>query len=236
MLPAQPNYSVIDCVRCLEHLSTSREALGARELAREMQMEPTRAHRMLKTLAHLRMVVQMRDRRYKLGAGAHVLSARGVDTWHVLRERERVLAELRGAVPHRVRAGIYWEGTVAIIWDSERAGTGTAGGVGRYGTVGATESAIGLLMLAEQSEEAERVYWNRPVPGYPDGLPALEAVLRETRIRGYAFCASVREVAPSSLAVTVEDGMTALEIAGAFGEREIGNLVVLLRRTVEQMN
>ena len=78
MLPAQPNRSLMDGIRCLQILSSNPGPLGARELARRLNMETTRAHRLLKTLAHMGMARQNRNAKYMPGPAMHVLAAQSL--------------------------------------------------------------------------------------------------------------------------------------------------------------
>ncbi len=50
-LNAQPNHSLIDGFNVLQALASIDEPIGGRKLARLLDLEPTRANRLLKTLA-----------------------------------------------------------------------------------------------------------------------------------------------------------------------------------------
>jgi len=91
MLPAQPNQSLIDGLACLQQLASEREPVGGRELARDLGLEPTRVHRLLRTLAHLGLAQQDAQRRYRPGPGIHVLAAQAMFGSGLLRRALPVL-------------------------------------------------------------------------------------------------------------------------------------------------
>src|SRR5262245_29763060 len=94
MLPAQPNQSLIDGLACLQALASSSEAVGNRELARALGLEPTRVNRLLKTLAHLGLAEQDAQRRYRPGPAIHVLAAQSLFGSKLIRRAIGPLEEL----------------------------------------------------------------------------------------------------------------------------------------------
>lgn len=62
-LPAQPNQSLMEGIEVLFALVQRGRPAGVRELARELDMTPTRLQRYVATLAHLGLTTQGTDRR-----------------------------------------------------------------------------------------------------------------------------------------------------------------------------
>jgi DNA-binding IclR family transcriptional regulator len=75
MLPRQPNNSVIDGFRCLQHVVTQEKPVGVSQIAADLGMELTRVHRLLRTLSHLGMILQTDSRKYAPGPAISVIAA-----------------------------------------------------------------------------------------------------------------------------------------------------------------
>ncbi len=232
MLPAQPNQSLIDGVRCLKALSLAGKSLGAVEVSRLLKMESTKAHRLLKTLAHLGLAHQGGNRKFQAGPGLSVLAAQSLfnaPLWHTMREP---LQDLQSQLPFEVELGISWEGVVFNFFRSEPE-LRAKWAMGRMELESATRSGIGLVLLScLPQEKVEAVFIGRPVPGYPGGLPSLIKTLRESKSRGYAFVPSANSSENFSLAVAQEDKSYAIGLSGAIKEEEVPDLVMLLRHTL----
>ena len=120
MLPAQPNQSLIDGVRCLQAVATAGVPIGGRELARRLEMEPTRANRLLKTLAAQGFLHQDGDRKYQPGAGMHVLAAQSLHGSGMLQRALPVLARLRRRRPALIVAlGVLWHDQVSYLYHAD---------------------------------------------------------------------------------------------------------------------
>ena len=170
MLPAQPNESLIDGIRCLRALVVGRGPVGAREMARRLQIEPTRVHRLLKTMAHIGLVRQDSERKFRPGAGIRVLGAQSILGWELLKRCVGLLGEIPRRHPHSVAVGVLWEGTVSYLarGEPERWEEGL-----RMTTecVEASETALGMALLSGMREEGvERIYRGATVPGIPEVL------------------------------------------------------------------
>ena len=228
MLPKQPNQSLIDGLTCLQALATAAPT-GVRELARELGMEPTRAHRLLKTLAHLGLAEQTGERKYRAGPGIHVLAATSLYASGLMRRALEPLETLgrRGLI---VALGVRWMDQVAYLY---HAGPGmtTAEGIGRVGPFPASQSGLGLALLAGMDDQAVReLYHLRAVAGFK-GVGVLMAELKTTRVRGYADVQ--REDGDRTLAVGVaaQHGppTVAVGLAGKIGAAKVKGLVAELR-------
>ena len=77
-MSSQPNQSLIDGIRCLQYLVSSDRAIGCRELARLMGINPTRVNRLLMTMAAIGLTTQDEQRRYLPGPGIHALAAQAI--------------------------------------------------------------------------------------------------------------------------------------------------------------
>ncbi len=77
-MSSQPNQSLIDGLSCLQLLASSRKPVGCRELARNLDLNPMRANRLLKTLAEIGLAQQDQKKKYSIGPGIHALTAQAL--------------------------------------------------------------------------------------------------------------------------------------------------------------
>ena len=191
-LPAQPNKSLIEGLEVLLALVQRGDAVGVRELARELGMTPTRLQRYVATLAHLGFAAQGEDRRYRPGAGVHVLSAMSLSASGLAGRALEVLPSLNdlGVI---VALGMLWRRTVSYVYFS-RPGMPAARALGNDSGWPARESVIGLLLLANAPEEILHA-------DFPEEAEALKPKLLEIRKQGFARL--VNDEGEISLAVPV---------------------------------
>jgi DNA-binding IclR family transcriptional regulator len=189
-LPSQPNRSLIDGLAVLQAVASGREPVSSKALAGELALEPTRANRLLKTLAHVGLVHRTSDRRYAPGPGMHVLAAQALFASGLV---QRALGPLEDLSRLRltVAMGVLWRDSVAYLYHWQP-GKDFAEALGRTALYPATRSGIGMALLAAKPEaEVRALYRGREVHGY-SGVRALVADLRETRERGYALVRQAR--------------------------------------------
>ena len=232
MLPVQPNQSLIDGIRCLERVVARGAGVGVRELARDMGLEPTRVHRLLKTLAHLGLTRQEADRKYAVGPAVHVLSSLTLFASGLMHRASGPLEGLRRH-GHLVAMGVLWQDHVSYLYHAgPRAAPGE--GVGRTALFPASRSSIGRVLLAAQPDAAIRaLYRGRPIEGVEGGIDGLLAALRTVRAEGYA---EVTTADGRSLAVAVEPGpVAAIALAGQWRAAGRAELVQALRQAAEAM-
>jgi DNA-binding IclR family transcriptional regulator len=168
LLPAQPNKSVLDAVEVILALAASGKGIGSRELARSLGMEPTRANRLLKTLAGSGVASQTVDHRYVPGPGMHVLSAMSLRASNLIPAARPSLEEL-STLGHTVALGVLWRDKVAYLYHW-KPGFSFSEAIGRVGLFDASRSSIGIILLSALARDE--------VDGrYPDGVP----------IPGFAF-------------------------------------------------
>lgn len=182
---AQPNKSIIDGIATLQVLATSDEPIGCRELARRLGLNATRVNRLLKTLAYLGLAHQLANRKYTAGSGMHVLAAQSIYASGLLRSAIEPLEDLQRF--NRVVAfGVLWRDSVTFLYHAQPR-MGSAEAIGRIGLFPATQSGVGMALLAACSEEYVReIYHNREIPGYSRDLDALLNDLGIMRSQGYA--------------------------------------------------
>ena len=92
--PAQVNQSLVNGLACLQELVLADRPIGVRELARQLDMDPTRVSRLLGTLSWLGLASQDADRKYHPGPAVHVLSALSLHGSRLLADSLPVLREV----------------------------------------------------------------------------------------------------------------------------------------------
>ena len=236
MLPAQSNRSILDAVLCLQALARSREPMGASELARHLHLEPTRAHRILKTLAHTGLLRQDHQRRFLSGPGLYVLAAQGLSLSPLWQRALLPLRELRALLSRPVMIGVFWEGKVAGLTYSSEHGVVVDQIPGMMNFREATQSAVGMALLSRLDDgEIERIYFGHPIPGYPGGIPQLLNDLRTIRSLGYAYLPELDHPDADLLAYPHEEGTAAIGVLGPMGEDDVPDLLVMLQQAAEKI-
>ncbi len=212
--PAQPNRSLIEGLGVLLGLVQRGQATGVRELARVLGLSPTRTQRYLATLAHLGFCIRTPDRKYAPGPGVHALSAISLSASGLAARALEVLPGLNdlGAI---VALGVLWRDSVSYVYFSQP-NHPDARILGKDQGRPATESVIGLLLLAWQSETSISEI-------LPEKAKKLRPTLSTYRRQGFA-----RRVSPDgsvSLAVPVGDppfaGLALSEIPCTISEKEV---------------
>ncbi len=229
MLPRQPNQSLIDGLACLQSLADA--PAGVRQLARDLGLEPTRAHRLLKTLAHLGLAEQTADQRYRAGPGVHVLAATSLYASGLM---PRALPALAALTVHgkTVALGTRWLDRVAYLY---HAGPGMRPleGIGRVAPYPATQSGPGMALLAASNNAQVRaVYRNRPTPGFRS-VAALITALGRIRNAGHADIP--RPDGQRTLSVVLIDRAdapptAAIALAGTITDDQVPQLLISLHK------
>ena len=229
-MPAQPNQSLIDGLACLGELAGSDTPIGSREIARRLAIEPTRANRLLKTLAYLGIAQQTPNRRYQPGPGMHVLSAQALHGSGLLRRALPTLASLH-RLGHLVAMGVLWRDQACYLYHAAPE-MDPAMALGSTGPYPASRSGIGLALLAMESDDAIRQRMGEQPEGF-NNLDALLAAVARIRRDGYA----IGQVGPNrrTIAVTV-DSTAAIALSGDFSDRDIRRLSDALRAAADRIN
>lgn len=145
-MPAQLNHSLIHGITCLQVVASAERPLGSREVARMLEMTHTRANRLLGTLAHIGLVEQSSDRKYRPGPALHVLAAQSM-------KGSRLLAK---ALPHllalrqdgfTVALGVLWRGQVCYLFH-ERPWQPVEAAIAMHELYPAHRSSLGVALLA----------------------------------------------------------------------------------------
>ncbi|GDY13347.1 hypothetical protein LBMAG53_22250 [Planctomycetota bacterium] len=211
-MPAQPNRSLAHGLEVLHALAMSGpDGRGSRELARLIGMEPTRANRLLGTLADLGLAERTPDRRYRPGPGIHVLAAASLGSSGLLRAALPDLEILLGeGLPCAL--GVAWRDQVCYLFFG-MPGRPVAEGIANHRLFPASQSSIGAV-LASQAKR-----W-RFVAGPGDGQGSLAVPVGIPPIAGLAVLCS-RSADHSALAErlrTAADRIAARLIAPSAGQ------------------
>ena len=235
MPPAQLNQSLADGLRCLQALASISEPIGARELARRLRFEPTRTHRLLRTLAHLGYARQNAEKKFLPGPGICVVASSALLHSRLARGAGGPIRELHRRVPHTVTLAVLWENATTTIYRSF-GGMRFESGWGRLHPEWATDSALGLVLLSRQPEEAvERAFWGRPIPHYAGGVRELLGHLRTIRNQGFASRPDHRVENHSMVAMALSDDTTGLAVSGGIEGDRIAQILLHLRQTIEKI-
>ncbi|MGE7137233.1 IclR family transcriptional regulator [Luteibacter sp. NPDC031894] len=226
---AQPNQSLIDGILTLQALASAPEPIGCRELARQLGANTTRVNRLLKTLAYMGIVRQTSDRKYAPGAGMHVLAAQSLFASGLIRRALPELERLR-RFGHTVAMGVLWNDNVSYLFHAPP-GIEAARGLGRIGLLPATTSGIGIVLLAQLTDdEVRELYEDKDIPMFPQGVESLLATLEKTRQQGYARVHVADERDHHIVAVTTGVPVIAgLAMSGWIPENATAELVDALR-------
>jgi len=212
MPSAQPNQSLIDGLECLAALATAREPVGSRELARQLGMEPTRANRLLKTLASLGIAQQTPTRQYVPGPGMHVLATQSLLGSGLIRHSLAPLESLRD-LNLDVAMGVLWRDRVCYLYFASP-GMPLALALGRVGLFPAVRSSIGLALLArEPLSHVRTLFPGEQVPDFAGkSFDALLTRLKKVQSTGYARVKQSEST--TSLAVAIDNLPAAVALSG----------------------
>jgi DNA-binding IclR family transcriptional regulator len=202
MLPAQPNQSLIDGLTCLQLLAGRRQPIGVRELARELHLEPTRASRLLKTLAHLGLAQQTIGAKYQPGPAIHVLAAQSLFGSELLRRALNPLQSLQGC-GLIVALGVLWRDQVCYLYHAAP-GMNATEALGRVGLFPAVKSGIGQVLLAELNQTELKTLLRRE-----GGLSKLSRDIKKVKAQGYSQVTIDIENHTETLAVPVGNPVVA---------------------------
>ena len=245
MIPAQPNQSLIDGLACLQALTSSPTAIGTRQLARQLGLEPTRVNRLLKTLAFLGLAEQDEKRAYRPGPGIHVLAAQSLVGSPLMRHAIEPLEALHRH-GHIVALGVLWQAQTCYLYhynplDRDR------GSLGHERLYPAVSSGIGMVLLAGKTDDELRSLFaqdgsdSHGADPTTDVVPQLEGhnglIARLDRIRRDRFAlVSIPGGPLRTLAVPVDEtSRAAIGFSGNFDDGRIDELVTALRDAANQI-
>tara|TARA_Y100000588_G_scaffold395301_1_gene522751 strand:+ start:23524 stop:24177 length:654 start_codon:yes stop_codon:yes gene_type:complete len=206
-------------------------------MANRMLMEPTKVHRLLKTLTYMGMVQQDKERRYLIGGGIQVLANLGFNGSELEWRRDKAIQLLSRDIKHNIAFGVMWEGMVTYLEGIQQSSKIVAGdGIDQISWDSLEEASTcctGLVLLAgKNDEEVERIYRGRPIPGFIGGLGDLRRKLSEIQVRNYAYLTEVTRQRLGALAVPFTDGLSALEVRGPIVQGDFQRISEIVRQVI----
>lgn len=233
MLPKQPNKSLIDGIACLQGVASRSEYVGVSELSQVLNLEQTKVHRLLKTLAHLGFTQQNSSRKYGPGPAIYALAAQTLYASHFIRDALGPLEELRAKQPHIVAMGVVWNRRVNYLYHAKR-GTPLEQAIGTFGTWQSADSGIGLAVMASlDNEEIQRLYEGRELEFYEDGLKGLKTRLAEVRKAGHAKVETHSGHLNTTIALPLKSNpIVGVGVSGRIKEGQMAKVLEMLRNTV----
>jgi len=231
-LPKQPNRSLIDGLRVLQSVMSANEAVRVVDIAKSLDMEPTRAHRLLRTLSALGYLRQVRGRRYAGGPAVPILASQALQASGFASRTLPVLEDLLERNQMLVAYGLLWERTVSYLYHA-RPGVALESALVGHRVLPATRSRLGMAMLSKKDDEEIRELYSGHAIEKFSSVEALIKELTKYRKAGYVyFNGKGRE--ESSIAVTLPGNPSAaIALGGEIPPHEKGQRLADLRRTAE---
>ena len=233
MLPKQPNKSLIDGIACLQAVASRSEFVGVSELSKVLDLEQTKVHRLLRTLAHLGFTQQDSSRKYGPGPAIYALAAQTLYASHFIRDALGPLEELRAKQPHIVAMGVVWNRRVNYLYHAKR-GTPLEQAIGTFGTWPAADSGIGLAVMASfDDEEILRLYEGRELEFYKTGVKGLLKRLKEVRKTAHATVDTHGEEQHTTIGLPLlSNPMVGVAVTGKIKADQKDKILGMLRETV----
>lgn len=232
-MTAQPNQSLIHGIECLQALVSHDGPIGCRQLARQLDLSPITANRLLSTLASMGLAQQDEKRRYLAGPGIHVLAAQSMLGSNLLTNALPILPNL-GKTHHHTALGVLWKTQVTYLYYGEHGAPATEG-IGKFNILPATESSIGRALLAQLNhDELEKRYLAKspqPFHSHRDLYEDLENI----REKGFAAVDVTTPHTHTSLAVAI-DSVSALAITNIGKDEDLEPLIAELKLASEQLS
>lgn len=234
-MAAQKNKSIEDVLNVLLEVAGASESWGSRELARRMNMEPTRINRFLRTLSDAGFLSQDANKKYHSGAGMEVLAAQAIHGSRLLRCSLPVI-ETMDLSQHIIALGTLHRDKVCYLYHTTP-GMSFAEGIGRCDIHAASTSSIGLVMLAELSDDEVRsIYHDKEIDGHYQTVDQLLDKLNEIRQLGYCAVESFPSPGHYSIAATVGSPASGALALSKVMEGEKDQQVELLQQKAAEIN
>ena len=227
--PAQPNRSIRDGLECLWQLVAEARPVGSREMARMLEMEPTRANRMLGTLAAMGLAARTPERKYVPGPGIHVLAAMSLRGSRLLDAAVEPLHELAHRTGGRVALGVLWRRRVCYLFHGSPDEAPLAAVAG-HNLYPAERSSIGRVLLsAMPAEQVQERFEEQDVD-----VDRLLGELGRVREQGYAI--NRADGRPQSLAIPVgEPPVAGLAVMTHITPQNQGELLAALLQAAREI-
>lgn len=234
LMPRQPNKSLINGLKVLQFVISFPDSVGVSAVAKELGMEPTKVHRLLRTLAASGYLRQIKGRKYAPDTAIAVLAAQALQGTNFIERVYPVLDELHETTGMLVAYGMLWNRQVTYLYHAKpeiKGGMGLAG----HTVVEATLSRLGLVMLASLSDhEITQRYADRDIPGF-GSMSALLAKLKSIREQGYAYD-SADSKGTKTVAISFEkQPMIAIGISGKITPNKRDHWVERLREVEKRI-
>lgn len=237
-VPSQPNQSVMDAVRVLQAVTFHSRAVSASEIARELGIEVTRAHRLLRTLSLLGMTYQTRKKRFTPGPAMHVLATQALLNSDLSYAARGPLDSLHHETGLEVAMGMLWQDYVSYIYHASP-DMPIEAAAGQVSIFPASYSSLGRILMSSLPEEQVRaIYADRRIVGYEDtGIDALLDDLRAARAGGFARVERKTLTGRVTIAICLPSRpFAAIGVGGELAPEQTPTLLAKLRRAAGQID
>jgi DNA-binding IclR family transcriptional regulator len=230
---------LIDGLRVLQCVMNATEPTRVLDVANTLDIETTRAHRLLKTLSALGYLYQGKGRRYTSGPAVPILASQAIQASGFVEVALPELDDLFRRSGMLVAYGLFWERTVTYLYHA-RPGRRPERAVAGHRALPATRSRIGLAVLSRLDEaEVRELYAGHETEPFAS-VEELFVKLRKYREAGYAFDRGFASGGDckdeQSLALTVPGNpYAAVAVGGAFPEGEFETRLAALRAVVNRI-
>ncbi len=236
-LPAQPNRSLMDGLLLLQGIMAASGPVSGVDLCRRFDMEATRVHRLMRTLAHMGFVRQDSRRRYIPGIAVNVLAAQGLASAGLMQRALPVLRELSCSHGNCVIAlGVLWEMSVSYLYHAEP-GMSFEKGIGRLSYYPASQSVIGLMLVSLLSESELRIRRSHLLRSEGLRKSWVPGRAQRRKIRKQGYCVTDAEDESSySVAVPIgNDGWVGLALSRVDARIDQQKTVTILRESARRI-
>jgi len=196
----------------------TRPVIGAPEIARELGLPRSTAHRLIQVLESMGFLQRSRGNRdYTLGPAVLTIGFEYLGSLDMVELAEPFLTRLRDETGYS--AHLVGRNGTEIVYLSRYPGNSTiSSSIAVGATLPAHATVIGRVLLADLSaEELRALYAGHPMTRYTDQTPTtlakLEALLAEDRDRGYVASTSFFEPGLTTVAAPVRDRTGAVKAA-----------------------
>jgi len=116
LFPKQPNRSLIEGMRVLQYVMNNPDPSRVVDIARDLNLEQTRAHRLLRTLTALGYLRHVQGRKYLGGPAVPILASQAMHSSGFVQHALPVLTALLKKSKLLVACGLFWERTVTYLF------------------------------------------------------------------------------------------------------------------------
>lgn len=186
-LPSQPILGLIDGMEILQLLASTGREMSGSEISQILNIEKTKVSRILKTLAFQGFAKKSVSRKYELGPAIHVLSAQILHGSSLIKNALKHLIDLT-EFNVVVAMGVLWKDKVAYTYHWSP-GIEPVDGLGRVDLFPATQSSIGIILLAEKTDKeiSTIIDLEEPIPGFDSKEAFFESIYEARKLNyGYA--------------------------------------------------